>query len=100
MQYSSSTAGVTNLACRCAISAFAEAGDYPPPRNNDSYKPWVPNCANDYLLQTKLRDEWNSSCFVQSDCCDSIDAVVGHGYTDTLEEVSPSFFSAAWNASC
>jgi hypothetical protein len=42
------------------------------------------------VTQTKLRGEWNSSCFVQSDCCDSIDAVVDHGYTDTLEEVGGS----------
>lgn len=107
----------------CAISAFATAGDYPPPRDNATYKPWIPNCANDFraslrvaclplafprfrfrfrlpaVLQTKLRDEWNSSCFVQSDCCDSIDAVVDHGYTDTLEEAVVAVVTAGLSAS-
>ena len=56
----------------CAISAFAEAGDVPPPRNNLTIgvRPWTPNCVNPYLMTTKLRDEWKSDCFVQSDCCD------------------------------
>ena len=26
---------------------------------------------NDYLLTTKLRQEWGSDAFIQSDCCDS-----------------------------
>jgi beta-glucosidase len=72
----------------CAISAFAEAGDTPPPRNDpgNGSLPWIPNCANPYLLDTKLRTEWGSGAFIQSDCCDSIDSVVNHRYTTTLED--------------
>ena len=36
----------------------------------------VPSCANKRLLQDILRDEWGSSCLVQSDCCNSISSLV------------------------
>ncbi len=49
----------------CGYAAFAEAGDTPPPRNNATVKPFVPSCVNSYIMKTKLRDQWNSSCFVQ-----------------------------------
>jgi beta-glucosidase-like glycosyl hydrolase len=46
----------------------------------------IPSCV-DPLLHEKLRNEWNSSCFIQTDCCDSIDAMVSsHHYFKTLEE--------------
>jgi beta-glucosidase len=85
----------------CAISAFAEAGDVPPPRNNltSGVLPWTPNCANKYLLQTKLRDAWGSGAFVQSDCCDSIDAVLEHDYTATLPEAVAAVLDAGLSAS-
>jgi hypothetical protein len=121
----------------CAISAFAEAGDVPPPRNNETNKPYIPNCANPYLMTQKLRTEWGSDCafyrrggaprappppparekpapshpppapahaptqtgFVQSDCCDSIDAVVEHKWVDTLEEAVAAVMNAGLSAS-
>jgi beta-glucosidase-like glycosyl hydrolase len=83
----------------CAISAFAEAGDVPPPRNNATSKPYIPNCANPYLMTQKLRTEWGSDCFVQSDCCDSIDAVVEHKWVDTLPEAVAAVVNAGLSAS-
>jgi beta-glucosidase-like glycosyl hydrolase len=83
----------------CAISAFAEAGDVPPPRNNETRKPYVPNCANPDLMTQKLRTEWGSDCFVQSDCCDSIDAVVSHKWVDTLPEAVAAVMNAGLSAS-
>ena len=32
----------------------------------------VPSCANEYLLQTVLREQFQSPAVVQSDCCDSV----------------------------
>jgi len=85
----------------CAISAIAEAGDTPPPRNNltSGVRPYIPNCANPYLMTTKLREEWGSDCFVQSDCCDSIDAVVGHNWVATLPEAVAAVVNAGLSAS-
>jgi len=85
----------------CAISAFATAGDVPPPRNNltTGVLPWTPNCANNYLLQEKLRDAWGSDAFVQSDCCDSIDAVLDHDYVATLPEAVAAVLDAGLTAS-
>ena len=83
----------------CAISAFAEAGDVPPPRNTETSKPYIPNCANPYLMTQKLRTEWGSGCFVQSDCCDSIDAVVSHRWVDTLPEAVAAVVNAGLSAS-
>lgn len=84
----------------CAISAFAEAGDTPPPRNDpNGVRPYVPNCANPYLMTQKLRTEWGSDCFVQSDCCDSIDAVVNHRWVETLPEAVAAVMNAGLSAS-
>lgn len=85
----------------CAISAFAEAGDVPPPRNNltSGVRPWTPNCANKYLLQEKLAGAWRSGAFVQSDCCDSIDAVLEHDYVATLPEAVAAVVDAGLTAS-
>jgi beta-glucosidase-like glycosyl hydrolase len=84
----------------CAISAFAEAGDVPPPRNDpNGTRPYIPNCVNPYLMTEKLRTQWKSDCFVQSDCCDSIDAVVGHKWVATLEEAVAAVMNAGLSAS-
>ena len=32
----------------------------------------MPSCANEYLLQTVLREQFQSPAVVQSDCCDSV----------------------------
>ena len=46
----------------------------------------VPSCGNKRLLQTILRDEWNATSMVQSDCCNSVNSIWSlHGYTKTLE---------------
>ena len=85
----------------CAISAIAEAGDVPPPRNNytSGVRPYIPNCANPFLLTEKLRNQWKSDCFVQSDCCDSIDAVVSHRWVATLPEAVAAVVNAGLSAS-
>jgi len=85
----------------CAISAFANAGDNPPPRNNATAGiiNYIPNCVNTYLLDEKLRNQWNSDCFIQSDCCDSIDAIVDHRYVNTLEEAVADAINAGLSAS-
>lgn len=84
----------------CAISAFAEAGDVPPPRNDpNGTRPYVPNCVNPYLMTEKLRTQWKSDCFVQSDCCDSIDAVVEHRWVSNLEEAVAGVMNAGLSAS-
>jgi beta-glucosidase len=42
--------------------------------------PMIPSLVHPYLW-AKLRDEWNSDCFAQTDCCDSINTMVGdHHY--------------------
>ena len=39
------------------------------------------------MLQTILRDEWNSSCLVQSDCCNSVSSIFSqHHYVDSEED--------------
>ena len=42
----------------CGYAAFASAGDVPPPRNNETWKAWIPSCVNAYIMNVKLRDEW------------------------------------------
>ena len=84
----------------CSIGAFAEAGDVPPPRNDpNGTRPYTPSCVNSYLLTDKLRTQWESDCFVQSDCCDSISAVVHHGWVATLEEAVAAVMNAGLSAS-
>jgi beta-glucosidase len=51
------------------------------------------------LLQEKLRDDWQSGCFVQSDCCDSINAVVSHDWVATLPEAVTAVMDAGLSAS-
>lgn len=72
----------------CGYAAFASAGDVPPPRNNETWKAWIPSCVNAYIMNVKLRDEWRAESFVQTDCCGSIDAMLTHKYFDTLEEAT------------
>ena len=72
----------------CGYAAFALAGDIPPPRNNETWKPWIPSCVNAYIMNVKLREEWKAESFVQTDCCGSIDAMLDHNYFDTLEEAT------------
>ena len=85
----------------CAISAFAIAGDVPPPRNNltSGVRPWIPNCVNTFLLNETLRTAFNSSCFIQSDCCDSITAIVHHQWVPTLKEAVADAVNAGLSAS-
>ncbi len=68
---------------------------------------FFPPCAPCALqLTTKLRDEWTSAAFIQSDCCDSIHGIVGHlwaggcegarGYADLV--VAAWGWRAGWEA--
>ena len=55
----------------------------------------VPSCANTRLLQTILREQWNSDAMVQSDCCNSVNSIWSlHGYVASLEDA----VAAAMNA--
>ena len=60
-----------------AMSAFTIG------RREDWYTPvapMIPSLVHPYLW-AKLRDEWGSDCFAQTDCCDSINTMVGdHHY--------------------
>ena len=85
----------------CGYAAFATAGDVPPPRNNvtpGGLRPWIPSCVNPFIMQTKLRDEWRSECFVQGDCCGSIGAQLDHDYFATLEEAVVASVNSGVNA--
>jgi len=37
----------------------------------------VSSCGNSLLLQKQLREEWQSDAIVQTDCCDSVQTMVG-----------------------
>jgi len=52
----------------CAMSSFSIG-----PREawNTSSAPLIPSCLHPFLWE-KLRGQWNSSAWVQTDCCDSI----------------------------
>lgn len=61
----------------CAMSAFAigDRSDWRTPQ-----APMIPSCVHPFLW-SKLRDQWGSECFVQTDCCDSINEMVNsHHY--------------------
>jgi beta-D-xylosidase 4 len=60
----------------------------------------VPSCANDYLLQTLLRDEWNLQGFVVSDCDAVEDIYTSHHYTSSLAEASAAAIKAGNELNC
>jgi beta-glucosidase len=75
----------------CGIAAFT---------SNAWNNSMIPNCVNEYLLTEQLRNQWNSSSFIQSDCCDSITAMYNvHKYFPTLEDAVAGALSAGLSAS-
>jgi beta-glucosidase-like glycosyl hydrolase len=69
----------------CAMSAFSIG-----PANSTT-APLIPSCVHPFLW-AKLRDEWQSDCVVQSDCCDSISEMVEphHYYPDLATALTSS----------
>ena len=46
----------------------------------------VPSCANDWLLNTVARQNWDFDGYITSDCDADSDVFNSHHYTDTAEE--------------
>ena len=60
----------------------------------------VPSCANDWMLQTVLREEWGFSGYVVSDCWAIQDIVDGHGYVETNVAASEAALAAGTDLNC
>ena len=63
----------------------------------------VPSCANEYLMQTILRDHWNwteSNNYITSDCEAVLDVSANHNYTETNAEGTAVCFEAGMDTSC
>jgi len=60
----------------------------------------VPSCANEYLLQTILRDQWNMKGFVVSDC-DAVENIFStHHYAASLEQAAAMALQAGTDLNC
>lgn len=79
-----------------AMSAFTIG------RREDWYTPvapMIPSLVHPYLW-AKLRDEWGSDCFAQTDCCDSINTMVGdHHYFPDIRSAVLAAVEAGLQAS-
>jgi pre-mRNA-splicing factor SYF2/beta-D-xylosidase 4 len=60
----------------------------------------VPSCANDWLLQTKARDEWHFDGYITSDCDADNDVFFSHHYTKTPEEAVRDVLKAGTDVDC
>lgn len=63
----------------------------------------VPSCANEYLMQTILRDHWNwteSNNYITSDCEAVLDVSANHHYAKTNAEGTALCFEAGMDTSC
>lgn len=63
----------------------------------------IPSCANEYLLETILRDHWNwteSNNYITSDCEAVLDVSLNHGYAETNAEGTAICFKAGMDSSC
>ena len=63
----------------------------------------IPSCANEYLLETILRDHWNwteSNNYITSDCEAVLDVSLNHGYVETNAEGTAVCFKAGMDSSC
>ena len=61
--------------------------------------PMIPSLVHPYLW-AKLRDEWQSDCFAQTDCCDSINTMVGdHHYFPDIRSAVLAAVEAGLQAS-
>ena len=59
-----------------------------------------PACANTYLLQKTLRDDWKFQGFVTSDCGAVEDFVPGHHFSADLEHAAASAVRAGTDTTC
>ncbi|MEJ2007276.1 MAG: glycoside hydrolase family 3 C-terminal domain-containing protein, partial [Acidobacteriota bacterium] len=60
----------------------------------------VPACANPFLLQKILRDDWGFHGYVTSDCGAIGDIAFGHFYTPDLEHASARAVKAGTDTTC
>lgn len=63
----------------------------------------IPACANEYLLETVLRDHWNwteSNNYITSDCEAVSDVYLHHKYAETNAEGTAMCFEAGMDSSC
>lgn len=63
----------------------------------------VPSCANEYLMETILRDHWNwteSNNYITSDCEAVLDVSLNHKYAETNAEGTAMCFNAGMDSSC
>ena len=60
----------------------------------------VPSCANDWLLQHKLRGEWQFDGYITSDCDADSDVFYSHHYTPTPEEAVADVLRAGTDVDC
>ena len=66
---------------------------------NSSVAPMIPSTVHPYLW-AKLRDEWRSDAFAQTDCCDSLTAMVAdHHYFPDLESAITAALEMGLDAS-
>src|SRR5512146_2330250 len=59
-----------------------------------------PACANDDLLQTHLRRDWDFQGYVVSDCAAIADVFTGHRYTNSIAEAVAASFKAGTDLIC
>ena len=60
----------------------------------------VPSCANDWLLGTVLRQEWEFDGYVTSDCDADSDVFFSHHYTNTTDEAVAAIVGAGTDVDC
>jgi beta-glucosidase len=60
----------------------------------------APACANQMLLQQKLRNEWNFQGFVVSDCAAITDVAVGHKFAPDLPHAAALSVKSGTDLSC
>lgn len=60
----------------------------------------VPSCANHFLLQKTLRDDWGFHGYVTSDCGAITDIAFGHHYAPNLERASVMAVEAGTDTTC
>jgi hypothetical protein len=59
-----------------------------------------PSCANDWLLQTVARENWNFDGYITSDCDADADVFRSHHYTATPEEAVRDVLRAGTDVDC
>ena len=59
-----------------------------------------PACANTYLLQKTLRDDWGFQGYVTSDCGAVADIASGHHFTPDIEHAAVAAVRAGTDTTC